>query len=229
MGLLNLSRNSLCNETLSINTSAMWQSLCWTKIGMLIAAHDIFFVFFIFMNRDGEKIILCSYARCLDADCICNFSSENLSQIAITSKSTSVTLQLRSGLYHERYRDLAEVFFPLVSENIFISILIEDPRSLVPLYKASNVKFWDSFGCYWNCIFSASLLPSFLHHLYPSIFLYLFFVQHHMHIYHLVLFACVFDHLFKEVVLLSYSYDLLFTGFVSSFNNCSKCWNCCLS
>lgn len=93
---------------------------------MLIAAHDIFFVFFIFMNRDGEKIILCSYARCMDADCICNFSSENLSQIAITSKSTSVTLQLRSGLYHERYRDLAEVFFPLVSENI-LSILMEDP------------------------------------------------------------------------------------------------------
>jgi hypothetical protein len=50
-----------------------------------------------------------------------------------------------------------------------------------------------------------------------------------MHIYHLVLFACVFDHLFKEVVLLSYSYDVFVTGFVSSFNNCSKCWNCCLS
>uniref|UniRef100_A0A6M2F227 MYND-type domain-containing protein n=1 Tax=Populus davidiana TaxID=266767 RepID=A0A6M2F227_9ROSI len=63
-------------------------------------------------QRDGEKIILCSYARCLDADCICNFSSENLSQIAITSKSTSVTLQLHSGLYHERYRDLAEDLSP---------------------------------------------------------------------------------------------------------------------
>ncbi|KAF9673485.1 hypothetical protein SADUNF_Sadunf10G0029200 [Salix dunnii] len=61
---------------------------------------------------DGEKIVLCSYAHCLDADCICNFSSENLSQIAITGKSTSVTLQLRSGFYHERYRDLAEDLFP---------------------------------------------------------------------------------------------------------------------
>ena len=94
---------------------------------MLLAVHDIFFVFSILMNRDGEKISLCSYAHCLDADCICNFSSETLSQIANTGKSTSVTLQLRSGFYHERYRDLAEVFFPLVSKHIFISILMEDP------------------------------------------------------------------------------------------------------
>ncbi|CAK7332755.1 unnamed protein product [Dovyalis caffra] len=63
-------------------------------------------------HRDGEKIVLCSCAHCMDADCICKSSSENLSRVATTGKSTSMTIQLRSGFYHDHYRDLAEVFFP---------------------------------------------------------------------------------------------------------------------
>lgn len=112
-------------------------------------------------QRDGEKIILCSYARCLDADCICNFSSENLSQIAITSKSTSVTLQLRSGLYHERYRDLAEDLFPhlIIAPNAGIAAY---PSWLptIELIKEMNVPAIFSDYCEEACHLAACCIKS---------------------------------------------------------------------
>lgn len=112
-------------------------------------------------QRDGEKIILCSYARCLDADCICNFSSENLSQIAITSKSTSVTLQLRSGLYHERYRDLAEDLSPhlIIAPNAGIAAY---PSWLptIELIKEMNVPVIFSDYCEEACHLAACCIKS---------------------------------------------------------------------
>ncbi|KAJ4830938.1 hypothetical protein Tsubulata_019827 [Turnera subulata] len=58
-------------------------------------------------SRDGEIINLQTYAHCQDIDCFCGFSSES----AVSGKSASVTIQLHRGLYHDRFRDLVEVYF----------------------------------------------------------------------------------------------------------------------
>ncbi|KAJ6313330.1 hypothetical protein OIU76_011100 [Salix suchowensis] len=112
-------------------------------------------------QRDGEKISLCSYAHCLDADCICNFSSENLSQIANTGKSTSVTLQLRSGFYHERYRELAEDLCPhlVISPNAGIAAY---PSWLptIELIKEINVPAIFSDYCEEACHLAACCIKS---------------------------------------------------------------------
>ncbi|KAJ9172103.1 hypothetical protein P3X46_015384 [Hevea brasiliensis] len=63
-------------------------------------------------HRDGQKIDLCSYAHCLDTDCICRSLSENVNRGAVTDKSSNVTVQLHRGYYHDRYRDFAEDSFP---------------------------------------------------------------------------------------------------------------------
>ncbi|KAJ6719531.1 ZINC ION BINDING PROTEIN [Salix purpurea] len=112
-------------------------------------------------QRDGEKISLCSYAHCLDADCICNFSSENLSQIANTGKSTSMTLQLRSGFYHERYRSLAEDLCPhlVISPNAGIAAY---PSWLptIELIKEINVPAIFSDYCEEACHLAACCIKS---------------------------------------------------------------------
>ncbi|KAJ6721833.1 ZINC ION BINDING PROTEIN [Salix viminalis] len=112
-------------------------------------------------QRDGEKISLCSYAHCLDADCMCNFSSENLSQIANTGKSTSVTLQLRSGFYHERYRDLAEDLCPhlVIAPNAGIAAY---PSWLptIELIKEINVPAIFSDYCEEACHLAACCIKS---------------------------------------------------------------------
>lgn len=63
------------------------------------------------MNRDGERIDLYNHAHCLETDCSCKSSSESMSMDVKTSRTSKVTLQLRNGLYHDRYRDIAEVSF----------------------------------------------------------------------------------------------------------------------
>uniref|UniRef100_A0A6N2N397 MYND-type domain-containing protein n=1 Tax=Salix viminalis TaxID=40686 RepID=A0A6N2N397_SALVM len=112
-------------------------------------------------QRDGEKISLCSYAHCLDADCMCNFSIENLSQIANTGKSTSVTLQLRSGFYHERYRDLAEDLCPhlVIAPNAGIAAY---PSWLptIELIKEINVPAIFSDYCEEACHLAACCIKS---------------------------------------------------------------------
>ncbi|KAJ8761030.1 hypothetical protein K2173_022068 [Erythroxylum novogranatense] len=56
-------------------------------------------------QRDNEKIDICNYAYCLDENCICKSSSEN----AIMG-SSSVTVQLHRGYYHDCFRELAKVY-----------------------------------------------------------------------------------------------------------------------
>lgn len=77
------------------------------------------------MDRDGEMIELCNYAHCLDRDCICKSSSETVSWDAHTSKPSAVTLQLRSGFYHDRYKDIAQVVY-FLSLSMDINIHAKD-------------------------------------------------------------------------------------------------------
>ncbi|KAB1207824.1 Zinc finger MYND domain-containing protein 15 [Morella rubra] len=63
-------------------------------------------------NRDGERINLCNYSHCFETDCICKSASETISWGVQTSRTSKVTLQLRKGFYHDRYRDIAKDFCP---------------------------------------------------------------------------------------------------------------------
>ena len=65
------------------------------------------------INRDGESFTLCKYARCLSRDCICK-SSEDVSRDIHTSRSTTVTMNLRKGFYHDCYRDILKVLHYLL-------------------------------------------------------------------------------------------------------------------
>ncbi|KAK9276272.1 hypothetical protein L1049_005803 [Liquidambar formosana] len=48
--------------------------------------------------RDGERIDLYSFAHCIETDCMCRSSSENVSRGVGSGKTSAVTLQLRRGL-----------------------------------------------------------------------------------------------------------------------------------
>ncbi|KAM4109988.1 hypothetical protein ACJW30_03G159900 [Castanea mollissima] len=63
-------------------------------------------------HRDGERIDLGNYAHCLETDCICKSASENLSWDVQTGRTSKVTLQLRRGLYHDCYHEIAKDFSP---------------------------------------------------------------------------------------------------------------------
>lgn len=86
-----------------------WKRLWYMKT-LLLTISFFFFLHWV-NNRDGERINLCNYAHCLEADCICKSSSENLSWDVPTRRTAKVTLQLRRGFYHDRYRDIAKVSF----------------------------------------------------------------------------------------------------------------------
>ncbi|PON53761.1 hypothetical protein TorRG33x02_304470 [Trema orientale] len=62
-------------------------------------------------HRDGERITLCKYARCLGTDCICKSIQDGEWGIQ-TSKSTTLALNLRNGFYHNRYGDIVKDSFP---------------------------------------------------------------------------------------------------------------------
>ncbi|KAJ4961886.1 hypothetical protein NE237_021796 [Protea cynaroides] len=59
-------------------------------------------------SRDGERINLCSYARCTEIDCPCKSSTENASLEVSNARNSAVTLQLHKGFYHERYREMKD-------------------------------------------------------------------------------------------------------------------------
>ncbi|CAN1151322.1 Zinc finger MYND domain-containing protein 15 [Linum perenne] len=67
-------------------------------------------------SRDGEKIDMDCYANCQDTHCTCRSSMRN---------SSALSLRLRSGLYHDRYREIAEDSVP----NIVVS-----PNAGIPAY-----------------------------------------------------------------------------------------------
>ncbi|XP_042510199.1 zinc finger MYND domain-containing protein 15 isoform X2 [Macadamia integrifolia] len=73
--------------------------------------------------RDGERINLCSYARCMEMDCPCKSSTENASFGVSNGTNSAVTLQLHKGFYHERYREIVEDSFPhlIVAPNAGIA------------------------------------------------------------------------------------------------------------
>ncbi|KAJ7543504.1 hypothetical protein O6H91_09G040700 [Diphasiastrum complanatum] len=62
-------------------------------------------------SRDQEIVSLCGYAKCLDDDCDCKFSSlrnEEIRQGNSDRFHRNLTIQFWKGLYHDRYEELAK-------------------------------------------------------------------------------------------------------------------------
>ncbi|CAN0925694.1 Zinc finger MYND domain-containing protein 15 [Linum grandiflorum] len=106
-------------------------------------------------TRDGEKINIDNYPNCQDTDCSCRSSKRN------TGKSPAVTLMLRRGLYHDRYRDIAEDSVPhiVVSPNAGIAAY---PSWLptVELIKEMNIPAVFSDYCEEACHLAAECITS---------------------------------------------------------------------
>lgn len=118
-----------------------WKVLWYLKTLLL----TIIFLFHWDKNRDGERINLCNYAHCLETDCICKSLSENLSWDVQTSRTSKVTLQLRRGFYHDRYRDIAKVFFLIhlsIDRHIHIRPHTQTHVRLCLLYLSFLSKFY---------------------------------------------------------------------------------------
>lgn len=94
---------------------------------------NIFFFSCIGISRDGERIDLGNYAHCLETDCICKSASENLSWDAQTSRTSKVTLQLRRGLYHDCYHEIAKVSF------FFAVVIDRHPYTHTQTYVKLNI------------------------------------------------------------------------------------------
>ncbi|TXG56379.1 hypothetical protein EZV62_017692 [Acer yangbiense] len=107
-------------------------------------------------HRDGEKINLCSYAHCTDADCICKSSSDNFDRSLGTVRSSAVTLQLHKGFYHDRYRDIAKDSFPhlVIAPNAGIAAY-SSWSSTIELIKEINVPAVFSDYCEEACHLAA--------------------------------------------------------------------------
>lgn len=73
--------------------------------------------------RDGERIDLSSYAHCIDEDCICKSSSENVGRGLSNDSTSTVRVHLHKGFYHERYKDIAKDSSPhlIVAPNAGIA------------------------------------------------------------------------------------------------------------
>ncbi|XP_024024026.1 zinc finger MYND domain-containing protein 15 isoform X2 [Morus notabilis] len=110
-------------------------------------------------SRDGECITLCKYARCLSMDCVCK-SSECVSWDVHTSKTSIITLNLRKGFYHDRYRDMAKDSFPhlIIAPNAGIAAY----PSWLPtiLIKEMNIPAIFSDYCEEACNLGASCITS---------------------------------------------------------------------
>ncbi|EXB82663.1 Zinc finger MYND domain-containing protein 15 [Morus notabilis] len=111
-------------------------------------------------SRDGECITLCKYARCLSMDCVCK-SSECVSWDVHTSKTSIITLNLRKGFYHDRYRDMAKDSFPhlIIAPNAGIAAY---PSWLptIELIKEMNIPAIFSDYCEEACNLGASCITS---------------------------------------------------------------------
>ncbi|THG12536.1 hypothetical protein TEA_000015 [Camellia sinensis var. sinensis] len=110
--------------------------------------------------RDGEKIDLYNYAHCIETDCICKSSSENLS-LHVSGKSSEVRLRLHSGYYHDRYRDIAKDSLPhlIIAPNAGIAAFMSWLRT-IELIKTINIPAVFSDYCEEACHLAACCISS---------------------------------------------------------------------
>ncbi|KAM5566666.1 zinc finger MYND domain-containing protein 15 [Rosa sericea] len=109
-------------------------------------------------HRDGERIELCNYAHCLDRDCVCKSSIES---DVHTNETSAVTLQLRRGLYHERYTDIAKDSSPhiVIAPNAGIAAY-SSWLPTIELIKDMNIPAVFSDYCEEACYLGARCISS---------------------------------------------------------------------
>lgn len=111
-------------------------------------------------TKDGESITLSKYACCLSADCICK-SSENVGSGVHTSKTSAITLILRKGFYHDRYRDIVKESSPhlIIAPNAGVAAY-PSWSATIELIKEINVPAVFSDYCEEACNLGASCITS---------------------------------------------------------------------
>ncbi|RAL53229.1 hypothetical protein DM860_006901 [Cuscuta australis] len=113
------------------------------------------------LDRDGDKIGLYSYCRCIEADCECKSMNSSFGSFSPTDKSCPVTLHLYAGYYHDRYRDLSKESSPsiIIAPNAGIAAY----RSWLPtieLIKKIKAPAIFSDYCEEACCLATSCLSS---------------------------------------------------------------------
>nr|GFA20023.1 zinc finger MYND domain-containing protein 15 isoform X1 [Tanacetum cinerariifolium] len=63
-------------------------------------------------DRDGETVGLCNYAHCMEVNCSCKSGKGDFSSIKTANNSSTITIRLHSGYYHDRYEELTKEFVP---------------------------------------------------------------------------------------------------------------------
>ncbi|KAK7307176.1 hypothetical protein VNO77_40005 [Canavalia gladiata] len=63
-------------------------------------------------QRDGEKTCISKYPSCNEDECQCKLASENTILGTQTGTTSTLTLRLWRGFYHDRYRDIVKDSFP---------------------------------------------------------------------------------------------------------------------
>lgn len=101
------------------------------------------FSFVLWIGRNGETINLCSYAKCLQMDCVCKSSSKDVDRDVYSNKHPRLTLKLWRGFYHDCYKDITKVSFilrlpPYRKQTFIVSII-----SFTLIFPLT----W-SFGCF---------------------------------------------------------------------------------
>ncbi|CAI0627570.1 unnamed protein product [Linum tenue] len=118
-------------------------------------------LFIHYLGKDGEKIDIVDYAHCQGADCMCRSSSLNKGSAVSSCMSSAVTLRLRKGFYHDRYRDITEDSFPhlVVAPNAGIAAY---PSWLptIELIKEMNIPAVFSDYCEEACHLAARCIHS---------------------------------------------------------------------
>lgn len=90
-------------------------------IGFLFSCYSFLF-FCIWMNRDGERVDLYTYAHCIETDCMCKSSSGNTCWDVCSGRTSAVTLRLHKGFYHERFQDIVKVSLSTCLIHSFIRL-----------------------------------------------------------------------------------------------------------
>ncbi|XP_022151279.1 zinc finger MYND domain-containing protein 15 isoform X2 [Momordica charantia] len=111
-----------------------------------------------------ETIDLCSYAKCLQMDCIC----KDVDRDVYSNKRPRLTLKLWRGLYHDCYKDITKDYYPhlIIAPNAGIAAY---PSWLptIELIKEINVPAIFSDFCEEACHLGASCLSSVIGHSIP--------------------------------------------------------------
>ncbi|KAL4015884.1 zinc finger MYND domain-containing protein 15 isoform X1 [Cucumis melo var. makuwa] len=63
-------------------------------------------------EMNGKTIHLCSFAKCLQMDCVCKSSCKDVDRNVYSNKYPRLVLKLQTGFYHDCYKDITKDCYP---------------------------------------------------------------------------------------------------------------------